>query len=235
MTYSLPTLYVHLCFLLLHQSLTVEQKSYVFATLDELRDDGIYVARTPVVKDIVGQEMSYHLMEATAPLSRSRTQRPPQSRSSSSGNIEKEVLKHRNKTVATPVVGRVAQRLFENIKVAGKLMEEDMHVSDDVPRHPYIIHAANPNSVQWLDPVDDRPGFYGSVLVDEVKYSVSYFLLLDKNVLFASGRRCCHGRTWRRRGYCPCEILQVPAISVDEQTRKRLLVGYDLVLLLCHL
>ncbi|KAG2037322.1 S-adenosyl-L-methionine-dependent methyltransferase [Suillus americanus] len=147
-------------------------KSYILATLDELRDDGICVARTPVVKDIVGQEMSYHLMEATAPASRSRTQRPPQSRSSSSSNIEKEVLKHRNKTVTTPVVGRVAQRLFENIKVAGKLMDEDMHISDDAPRHPFIIHAANPNSVQWLDPVDDHPGFYGSVLVDEVKYSV---------------------------------------------------------------
>ncbi|KAG2063855.1 S-adenosyl-L-methionine-dependent methyltransferase [Suillus decipiens] len=147
-------------------------KSYVFATLDELRDDGICVARTPVVKDIVGQEMSYHLMEATVPASRSHTQRPPQSRSPSSSNIEKEVLKHRNKTVTTPVVGRVAQRLFENIKVTGKLRDEDMHTSDDAPRHPSIIHATNPDSVQWLDPVDDHPGFYYSVLVDEVKYSV---------------------------------------------------------------
>ncbi|KAG1743398.1 S-adenosyl-L-methionine-dependent methyltransferase [Suillus lakei] len=147
-------------------------KSYVFATLDELRDDGICVARTPVVKDIVGREMSYHLMEVTAPASRSRTQRPPQSRSPSFGDIEKEVLKHRNKTVTTPVVGRVAQRLFENIKVAGQLMDEDMDISDDAPRHPSIIHVANPNSVQWLDPVDDHPDFYNSVLVDDVKYSV---------------------------------------------------------------
>ncbi|KAG1798810.1 hypothetical protein EV424DRAFT_1440198 [Suillus variegatus] len=189
-------------------------KSYVFATLDELRDDGIYVARTPVVKDIVGQEMSYHLMQATAPSSRSRTQRPPQSRSSSSGNIEKEVLKHRNKTVATPVVGRVAQRLFENIKVAGKLMNEDMHVSDDVPRHPSIIHAANPNSVQWLDPVDDRPGFYGSVLVDEVKYSVG------DAVMIVPGE---DEDTARAKSY-----KYQPSQST-KKTPKRLLVGYDLV------
>lgn len=168
------------------------------------------------MKDIIGQEMSYHLMEETAPASRSRAQRLPQSRSSSSNDIEKEVLKHRNKTVTTPVVGRVAQRLFENIKVAGKLVDEDMHISDEAPRHPSIIHAANPNSVQWLDPVDDHPGFYDSVLVDEVKYSVSFFLLLNKNSLFALGRGCCHGRTWRRRGYCSCEVLQVPALSVDE-------------------
>jgi hypothetical protein len=219
---------------MLYHSLIVGQKSYIFATLDELRDDGICVARTPAVKDIVGQEMSYHLMEEIAPTPRSRSQRPPQSRSPSSSDIEKEVLKHRNKTVTTPVVGRVAQRLFENIKVAGKLMDEDMHISDDAPRHPSIIHAANPNSVQWLDPVDDHPGFYGSVLVDEVKYSVSSFLLLDKHVLFVSGRRCCHGCTWGRRGYYSCKILQVPALPVDKQTRKRLLVGHYLVRLVCH-
>ncbi|KAG2133739.1 S-adenosyl-L-methionine-dependent methyltransferase [Suillus clintonianus] len=147
-------------------------KTYLFVTLDELRDDKIRVGRTPVVKDILGQEMSYQLMEETAPASRSRTQRPPQSRSSSSNNIEKEVLKHRNKTVTTPVVGRVAQRLFENIKIAGQLVDEGKDISDDTPRHPSKIHAANPNSVEWLDAVDGYTDFYNSVRVDGVKYSV---------------------------------------------------------------
>ncbi|KAG0701495.1 hypothetical protein DFH29DRAFT_1000139 [Suillus ampliporus] len=147
-------------------------KSYIIATLDELRDDGISVARTPVVKEIVGQEASYQLMEVVAPASRSRTQRPPQSRSPSSNDIEKEVLKHRNKTVTTPVVGRVAQRLFENIKVSGQLIDQDMDMLDDAPHHPSVIHIANPNSVQWLDPVDGHPGFYNSVSVDNVEYSV---------------------------------------------------------------
>ncbi|KAG1724751.1 S-adenosyl-L-methionine-dependent methyltransferase [Suillus paluster] len=149
-----------------------EIKSYIIATLNELCDDGISVAHTPVVKEIVGQEESYHLMEKVAPASRSRTQRPPQSRSSHSNDIEKEVLKHRNKTVTTPVVGRVAQRLFENIQVSGRSINQDMDMSDDAPRHAPIIHVANPNSVQWLDPVDDHPDFYNSVLVDNVKYSV---------------------------------------------------------------
>ncbi|OJA16031.1 hypothetical protein AZE42_04288 [Rhizopogon vesiculosus] len=145
-----------------------EIKCYIIATLDELRDDGIRIARTPVVKEIVGQELSYQLMEQTA--SRSRTQRPPQSRSSSN-DIEKEVLKHRNKTVTTAVVGRVAQRLFENIMVTGEIPDEDME-SDDGPHHPSIIHVANPNSVRWLDPVRGHPGFYDSVAVDGAEYSV---------------------------------------------------------------
>jgi DNA (cytosine-5)-methyltransferase 1 len=114
-------------------------------------------------------------MEKTAPAPRSRTQRPPQSRSSSANDIEKEVLKHRNKTVTTPVVGRVAQRLFENIQVAGQFRDQDMD-SDDGPHHPPIIHVANPNSVQWKDPIHDHPGFYESVLVDGTKYSVSLVL-----------------------------------------------------------
>ncbi|KAG2124322.1 hypothetical protein BD769DRAFT_1388857 [Suillus cothurnatus] len=178
-------------------------KCYIFATLDELRDDGICVARTPVVNDIVGLEMSYHLMEDISPAPRSP----------SASNIEKEVLKHRNKTVTTPAVGRVAQRLFEEIKVARKLMDEDMHILDDVPRNPSIIHAANPNSVQWLDSVDDHLGFYGSVLMDAVKSEMLPWLY------------------WRRRGYYSCKILQVPLPPVNKQTRRQLLVGHYLVCL----
>lgn len=112
-------------------------------------------------------------MEETAPASRSRTQRP----FSSSNDIEKEVLKHRNKTVTTPVVGRVAQRLFENIMVTGQSQDQDME-SDDALHHPSIIHVANPDSVQWLNPVHGHPGFYESVLVDGAKYSVSLSPLL---------------------------------------------------------
>jgi len=114
-------------------------------------------------------------MEKTVPAPRSRTQRPLQRRIASSNDIEKEVLKHRNKTVTTPVVGRVAQRLFENIMVSGQSPDQDMG-SDDTPHHLSIIHAANPNSVRWLDPVHDHPGFYRSVVVDGAKYSVSSFL-----------------------------------------------------------
>lgn len=120
-------------------------------------------------------------MEKTAPAPRLRTQRL-QHRISSSNDIEKEVLKHRNKTVTTPLFGRVAQRLFENIMVSRWSIDQDVE-SDDTPHHLSIIHPANPNSVRWLDPVHGHPGFYESVFLDGAKYSVSS-LLISTNVSY---------------------------------------------------
>ncbi|KAG2029571.1 S-adenosyl-L-methionine-dependent methyltransferase, partial [Suillus americanus] len=163
-------------------------KCYVVATLDELSsDDRISVANTPAVKQIIREEVE----APTALVSRSFTHRPPQS---SSNNIEKKVLDHRNETVTTPVVGRVAQKLFENIKVVGRPMNEDVDMSDDPLRQPSIVHVTNPNSVQWQNAVDDHPGFYHSVLVDGVKYSVGDAVVVlpgeDEDTIRASSYKC---------------------------------------------
>ncbi|KAG1840440.1 hypothetical protein F4604DRAFT_1690777 [Suillus subluteus] len=168
-----------------HHFLTVRQKCYVVATLDELSsDDRISIVNTLAVKQIIRDEVE----ALTALVSRSFTHQPPQS---SSNNIN---LNHRNETVTTPVVGRVTQMLFENIKVVGRPMNKDVDMLNDLLQQPSIVHVANLNSVQWQNAVDDHPGFYHSVLVDNIKYSVGDAVVVlpgeDEDTICASSYKC---------------------------------------------
>jgi len=60
--------------------------------------------------------------------------------------------------------------------VSGQSPDQDMEF-DDALHHPSTVHTTNPDSVQWLHPVYGHPGFYESVLVDGVEYSVGLILL----------------------------------------------------------
>jgi DNA (cytosine-5)-methyltransferase 1 len=145
--------------------------------LDELRDqEGIKVERVPLIKTLRGVSGSY--AEDTPPPSASRSTSPRKNtaQSSKSGNLEAEVLKHRNPTVVTPLVSSIAATLFERtLRVAGQLEHDD--IQDDASDFDAFMHHDDPESIEWSEPAEVE-GYYESVEMDGVKYSVSFDLLL---------------------------------------------------------
>lgn len=151
------------------------QKSYMLGMLRDLQEDGsISIRRTPLFRSLFGNQVSYELKPDTKPTSSSRSR--SQSRMSS-GDLEHKVLEHRNQTVVTPVVARVTKLLFEqNIKLVNLSAQYDIDMDGLMPAHSSLVHLANPNSVKWGLPAD-HPGYYQSVCVDGVVYSVRLSVL----------------------------------------------------------
>ncbi|KAL4067750.1 hypothetical protein V8B97DRAFT_1915370 [Scleroderma yunnanense] len=158
-------------------------KSYILATLEELREDErISIRRAPVIRSLLGQEVSYEMQDSTThekPTSGNRL-RPSQSRTPA--NVELQVLEHRNKTVVTPTVGRIAEIFFsKNIKVSGNGFSDYLETDNGASGTASIVHHANPNAVKWLKPAA-YPGYYLSVLVDGVTYSVGDTVMVEPGV-----------------------------------------------------
>jgi DNA (cytosine-5)-methyltransferase 1 len=90
--------------------------------------------------------------------------------------MEKEVLRHRNETVVTPVVARIAKSLFERaLEVAGQSRFDE--IDDDVAMEIDDVqtHHSDPKNMQWGERVfEDK--FYDTVIMDGVVYSVSVLL-----------------------------------------------------------
>ena len=85
------------------------------------------------------------------------------------------MLKHRNATVVTPLVSIIAAMLFERtLRVAGQLEQNSVEddATDDVDD---FMHRDDPDSIEWLEPAEVE-GYYQSVDMDGVTYSVSYCL-----------------------------------------------------------
>lgn len=154
--------------------------------LDDLQaNEHINIRRTPLFRALFGHQISYEFEPETGSSSSSRSR--PQSRIPS-GNLELQVLEHRNQTVVTTVVARVTKLLFEqNIKLANISVQDDIDTDAPQPARPSLVHLANPNSVKWGLPTEHL-GYYQSVCVDSVIYSVRlsvpplpllFILLLD--------------------------------------------------------
>ena len=89
-------------------------------------------------------------------------------------NKEKEVLKHRNSTVVTPVVAHIAKNLFERpLVIAGSLTFDDMddHVAAEMDN--IRAHRSDPKSMEWGDEDPMEPGYYSCVTMDGVTYWAS--------------------------------------------------------------
>lgn len=112
-------------------------------------------------------------------------------------NTEKEVLKHRNSTVVTPVVGHIASNLFKrSLVIAGSPTFDDVddHVAAEIDN--VRAHHSDPKSMRWGDSAEGVPGYYSSVTMDGVTYQVRTFSgsLSDPKVLITlSGWRGCDG------------------------------------------
>jgi len=169
--------------------------------LDELREQAeIKIERVPLVRTLRGDTGAY-IEDATSSrsVSRSVSPRKKASQPSVSTNPEREVLKHRNPTVVTPLVACIAKTLFERtLSVAGQLQKDD--VEDDVASDVGIdyMHHDDPESMVWLEPTRVE-GYYQSIDMDGVIYSVSLrcFSMSTRNSFF-KGWRDCHGSSWPR-------------------------------------
>ena len=147
----------------------------MLAILDDLHaNEHINICRTPLFRTLLGHQFSYEFEPQSKSSGSSRPR--PQSHISS-GNLELQVLKHRNQTVVTTVVSRVTKLLFEqNIKLVDIPGQDDIDMDELRPTLPSLVHLANPNSVKWGLPTD-YPGCYQFVCVDGVVYSVRLSVL----------------------------------------------------------
>lgn len=117
-------------------------------------------------------------------------------------NVEREVLKHRNETVVTPIVARIAKSLFERaLEVAGQSRFDE--IDDDVAMEIDDVqaHHLNPKNMQWGErEFEDKS--YDTVIMDGVTYSVRIlFLFINVKGLILTGVFClkCCLQGWRSR------------------------------------
>jgi DNA (cytosine-5)-methyltransferase 1 len=148
----------------------LKQLSYILATLQDLREqEGIRVDRVPLVRALLGVDVGPYL-EALGPSTPRHGKKSTQRTPSHARDLEKDVLRHKNQTVVTTRVGRIAKHLFElTLRIAG---QEDI---DDVALTRAIrnvkAHHADPTSIVWLNAAA-TDGYFNSVLVDGVVYKV---------------------------------------------------------------
>ena len=139
--------------------------------MDDLRDDNkIKLDKVPLVRSLRGQSTSSFADERHAvELPRKKNQ----ASKSKTSNPEREVLQHRNNTVVTPLVGRIAATVFDRVlSVAGQL-EADPTIEDSAVHFvEELEHHNDPESIEWLEPTS-VDGLYQSVKMDGVIYSVS--------------------------------------------------------------
>lgn len=154
--------------------------------LEELREDErINIRRAPVIRSLLGQEVSYEMQDSRT--RRKRTSRSPTWTPQTSANVELQVLEHRNKTVVTPTVGRIAEIFFsKNIKISGNILSDCVETEKNASGIVPIVHLTNPNTVKWLEPAA-YPGHYLSALVDGVRYSVCIYCV-PRSLTYASLR-----------------------------------------------
>jgi DNA (cytosine-5)-methyltransferase 1 len=139
-----------------------------------LRDQyNIRLDRVPLVRSIRGVDLdSYAEPSFSQPAVRKPTLK--------ASDLERDVLRHKNQTVVTPRVGRIAQGLFElTLRVAGQSSADDNDGNDDdlvQAINQAKIHHQDPVSVQWVEPADSA-GHYNSVVMDEVVYSVKTLMM----------------------------------------------------------
>jgi DNA (cytosine-5)-methyltransferase 1 len=142
--------------------------------LDELREqEGIRIERVPLIKTLRGGSGFYAEDTSRSP---SRSPRKKLTQSSKPSNPEAEVLKHRNPTVVTPLVSSIAAMLFKRtLLVAGQLEQDDAE-DDAASDFDGFMHHDDPESIEWLQPTEVE-GYYESVDMDGVKYSVRFYVL----------------------------------------------------------
>lgn len=112
-------------------------------------------------------------------------------------NKELEVLKHRNQTVVTPVVGRISGNVYNGhqLAVAGELdSNEDDHLKNVTFVSETPTHKFDPESIEWGNIVHEEDGttYFESAILDGVEYTVRFLLFehhTENMILYRSARR----------------------------------------------
>lgn len=141
-------------------SYLVLQRAFLAATLDPLcQECGLSLKRSPLLK---------HLMTNVP----AATFSPDASRASSSvsGNRSR-VPEQAKATVITPIVGGVAEQLFNNpFRVVGE-PQEAQDVAEEIAD--VKEHNEDPTSIVWGSPAAKNSNYYTSVRIDGVEYEAS--------------------------------------------------------------
>ena len=85
----------------------------------------------------------------------------------------------------TPLVSNIAATLFKHtLRVAGQLENDDIE-DDSSSDLDEIMHHDDPEAIEWLDPAE-VDGYYESVDMDGMIYSVGHFGFLNPSMLARS-------------------------------------------------
>lgn len=104
----------------------------------------------------------------------------------------------------TPIVSRIAKNLFKrSLEVAGTstIDEIDETVAAEIDN--VQAHHLDPQSMHWGNKADGVDGYYESIVMDGISYTVRFFhsraveLTSLKSPTFP-GRRCGHGQSGGR-------------------------------------
>ncbi|KAF4603394.1 hypothetical protein EYR38_003807 [Pleurotus pulmonarius] len=110
-------------------------------------------------------------------------------------NKELEVLKHRNQTVVTPIVGRISGNVYNGhqLTIAGELdSNEDDHPKNVTFASETPTHKFDPESIEWGNVVHEEDGttYFESAFLDGVEYTIGETVIVnpgsDKNRVRAS-------------------------------------------------
>jgi DNA (cytosine-5)-methyltransferase 1 len=138
------------------------------------------------VKHFLGSHELNYVNPPSPHGSNSKAEHNHNGKTSKMSDKEKEVLKHRNLTVVTPVVSRIAKNLFKgSLEVAGSnsFNDKDEDVAAEIDN--IQSHHSDPESMRWVRKNHNCL----HVIMDGVTYSVSILVQIMPNHL-------CHFSGW---------------------------------------
>jgi hypothetical protein len=154
------------------------QRAHLINALDKLQECAP-LRRTVLVRHILKDSLpAPYVNSGGRPLpSITQAHKPLRSLSASYSNVEKKVLRDRQKTHVMPVVQRIGAHIF---RTELQLMEDEEPESDDesilqYPVNPARYHETDPEKVTW-GPVAEKAGYFESVDLDGTVYKVRHWL-----------------------------------------------------------
>lgn len=155
--------------------------AYIISTLPELcEQSSIRISRVPCIKTIFGPtNIDLDVFDHSPRKGKGKAKlQTTISRYKQIANKEKEVLKHRNSTVVTPVLAHIASDLFKRpLVIAGSPAFDnvDGHVAAEINN--IRAHHSDPKSMAWG--IEDELGYYSSVTMDGVTYWVGEDVMVN--------------------------------------------------------
>jgi len=170
---------------------------------------GIRLSRLPVVRklfcfDAATAEPTYSTSEDDSDAEtsfRGSSKKGSRTKGRSKPRVKNGALLDRHSIVVTPIVGRIASRLFvPTLKVAGQsTTDADVihRIQARVEEYPGF-ESDDELRMTWLEETG-HPGFYYSVMINKVTYSVSVdfvFAYFSLNCVVTGGRGYCRNSSW---------------------------------------
>ncbi|KAL6300510.1 S-adenosyl-L-methionine-dependent methyltransferase [Sparassis latifolia] len=161
--------------------LSDDAKAYVTATIDDLCEDSPQlrraIYRVPLIcslrkatEDRVDSETATKgVIKAKAKAKRRLN------------DMEKDVLLHRNKTVVTPAVARIAHKLFvQTLRIAGESLQNDTAEDVSVATAEMHVHSTDPALIEWEKESQTVPNHFQRVRIDGALYCAGDIVIVEK-------------------------------------------------------